>query len=670
MKKLNLLKPDKRTLYLNHGKGQEVNYLHISEDLTLASLEQDVKAGAALFKDTLETASRKPSQFVVIKSKSEEEGLMAVSYLAGTYNSNRRIPEEDEADELWNCEKETKELDIEDFEKDFSLDFEEDCEDASEDWCESPYRIPIITLQQLRQYTNMTFSHMHMVENNYFVNGVAVNPPKEPYWLSATRESVCILVKSSDTNSRIFGYDPVTEGLCYELKRFESNKHVYVVIVSEEDVEEDEEGEKVPVVSDPEDYIDFVMIERQAICEIVLEYTAILLEVKCNKEALIDYHVTLFENWAEEMEVSLAKDFPVREMAVRVTAIRNKNKSELMEKVYKFVLAQDGVGTVLCSKDFEIIKKFRLLGLDDEPGNENKSIQKMEQSLVGLEDVKKQIYSIVNVMKYNKKRALLGFGKGGFHNVHMMIGAPGTAKTTIAKLMGNIMKEQKLLKDNKFIAINGADLKGMFVGHSAPKTKAYFDKYDIILIDEAYSMATGNDMDSFSEEAIAQLIIELEKHGMDKLVIFAGYGGKDVSAKDNKMLQFLNANPGIRSRINSTIYFESYNPKQMVDIVYRQAKNGNFKLAPEAEQLIYDYFETRYQLPDFGNGREARSLLENIAMQAASRIMPLSSAKHTKKAMQELTYEDVEAAIQFAKQANEMQQGRQATKCGFRMEEV
>lgn len=670
MKKLNLLKPDKRTLYLNHGKGQEVNYLHILEDLTFASLEQDVKAGAALFKDTLETASRKPSQFVVIKSKSEEEGLMAVSYLAGTYNSNRRIPEEDEADELWNCEKETKELDIEDFEKDFSLDFEEDCEDASEDWCESPYRIPIITLQQLRQYTNMTFSHMHMAENNHFVNGVAVNPPKEPYWLSATCESVCILVKPDAFPMEFFGNFVPIAGLCNELKRFERNKHIYVVVITGEDTDEEDETVKAPVVEDSEDYMDSVMTERQAICEIVLEYTAALVEVKCNKEALIDYYATLFENWAKEMEVSLAKDFPVREMTVRVTAIRNKNKSELMEKVYKFVLAQDGVGTVLCSKDFEIIKKFRLLGLDDEPGNENKSIQKMEQSLVGLEEVKKQIYSIVNVMKYNKKRALLGFGKGGFHNVHMMIGAPGTAKTTIAKLMGNIMKEQKLLKDNKFIAINGADLKGMFVGHSAPKTKAYFDKYDIILIDEAYSMATGNDMDSFSEEAIAQLIIELEKHGMDKLVIFAGYGGKDVSTKDNKMLQFLNANPGIRSRINSTIYFESYNPKQMVDIVYRQAKNGNFKLAPEAEQLIYDYFETRYQLPDFGNGREARSLLENIAMQAASRIMPLSSAKHTKKAMQELTYEDVEAAIQFAKQANEMQQGRQATKCGFRMEEV
>ena len=668
MKKLNLLKPDKRTLYLNHGKGQEVNYLHISEDLTLASLEQDVKAGAALFKDTLETASRKPSQFVVIKSKSEEEGLMAVSYLAGTYNSNRRIPEEDEADELWNCEKETKELDIEDFEKDFSLDFEEDCEDASEDWCESPYRIPIITLQQLQQYKNMTFSHM--AENNHFINGVAVNPLKEPYWLSATRESVCILVKPDAFSVEFFGNFVPIAGLCNELKRFERNKHIYVVVITGEDTDEEDETVNAPVVEDSEDYMDSVMTERQAICEIVLEYTAALVEVKCNKEALIDYYATLFENWAEEMEVSLAKDFPVREMTVRVTAIRNKNKSELMEKVYKFVLAQDGVGTVLCSKNFEIIKKFRLLGLDDEPGNENKSIRKMEQSLVGLEDVKKQIYSIVNVMKYNKKRALLGFGKGGFHNVHMMIGAPGTAKTTIAKLMGNIMKEQKLLKDNKFIAINGADLKGMFVGHSAPKTKAYFDKYDIILIDEAYSMATGNDMDSFSEEAIAQLIIELEKHGMDKLVIFAGYGGKDVSAKDNKMLQFLNANPGIRSRINSTIYFESYNPKQMVDIVYRQAKNGNFKLAPEAEQLIYDYFETRYQLPDFGNGREARSLLENITMQAASRIMPLSSAKHTKKAMQELTYEDVEAAIQFAKQANEMQQGRQATKCGFRMEEV
>ena len=129
-------------------------------------------------------------------------------------------------------------------------------------------------------------------------------------------------------------------------------------------------------------------------------------------------------------------------------------------------------------------------------------------------------------MKFNRLRKEMGMKKSSYHNVHMMLGAPGTAKTTVAKLMGKIMEEEKLLPGSQFTCVNGAELKGMYVGHSAPKTKALFEENDIIVIDEAYSL-TGDrsEPDSFSREAIAQLVIELEEHAEDKLVIFAGYGG-------------------------------------------------------------------------------------------------------------------------------------------------
>ena len=104
----------------------------------------------------------------------------------------------------------------------------------------------------------------------------------------------------------------------------------------------------------------------------------------------------------------------------------------------------------------------------------------------------------------------------------------------------------------------------MYVGHSAPKTKALFEKYDVIIIDEAYSIVEyDGKTDSFGNEAIAQLIIEMEKHSTDKLIIFAGYGGKNVSEKDNRMQAFLDANPGIKSRITSTFYFDSYSADEM-----------------------------------------------------------------------------------------------------------
>ena len=278
---------------------------------------------------------------------------------------------------------------------------------------------------------------------------------------------------------------------------------------------------------------------------------------------------------------------------------------------------------------------------------EKNALHKFQNELVGMEDVKQQVLNIINVIKFNRLREQMGLPAQNYHNVFMFIGAPGTAKTTVAKMMGGIMKEKRLLPDDRFVCVNGAELKAKYVGHSAPKTKKLFENNDIIFIDEAYSLVSGLDgeMDSFGQEAMAQLMIELEKHSTDKLVMFAGYGGSDVTGKNDKMKAFLNANPGLRSRINSTIVFSSYKPEEMVEIVHCQAKAMKFNLAKNADQSILEYFKKRVGDVNFGNGREARSLLENSLLFVANRVMDLSEEKRTKKQLQTIMPEDIECAI-------------------------
>ena len=332
----------------------------------------------------------------------------------------------------------------------------------------------------------------------------------------------------------------------------------------------------------------------------------------------------------------------------------------------RYVVKDERDTKILAEADFDILEQFKLLGTDLKK-KEHKSVKRLENELVGMEGVKEQIKGIVEVMKYNKRRLKMGLKTGNYHNVHMMIGAPGTAKTTVAEILGNIMVEEKLLANNRFISVNGAELKGMFVGHSAPKVKSLFDNYDIIFIDEAYAVAAvrDGDADSFSQEAIAQLIVELEKHGMDRLVMFAGYGGYGVSENDNKMKNFMDSNPGIRSRINSTIYFESYTPDQMVQIFRCQAKMNQFTLPSEADEIVKSFFEDRVERSDFGNGREARSLLENSMVEAAKRLAKVPEEKLTSKLMREIKLQDVENAIRRMQQSSVVQGGVVKAQIGF-----
>lgn len=642
MKKLNLMKPDINSGFLDYGKGQEVTYLNISIDMDPAALSKDVKNGAVQFKNLEEFAKKKPSQFVVVNCNNEEEGFMAVSYLHSIYNKIEKVSLNDVEDEL----SDEIDIDFDSFEEEdlFGEGDENEWEESGK-WNETPWKIPIVdVVAMVNDGVPENISFYSSIRGMRMLDNTRHNLP---FWYYTRMESMCIVLKPSS----MFMMNP--KNIKSVLKRYKHNKHVYIVVVREDD----------GMIFQDNNSVD---LTNQVVCEITLEYAAGGVDIGADEYSKKKYQATLFENWIHFYGYELAKRFRVSRIVDAIVAINNPNKSDLIEKVIKYVIKEERDSKELKEKDFVVLEKFKLLGAEFGE-NDSKSLKKLSDEIVGLDSVKEQINGIVHVMKYNKKRKEMGLSTNNYHNVHMLLGAPGTAKTTVAELLGNMMAEQKLIAGNRFVSVNGAELKGMYVGHSAPKVKALFDNYDIILIDEAYAVAAGHggETDSFSQEAIAELIIQLEKHGMDHLVLFAGYGGKNVTAKDNKMKVFLDANPGIRSRINSTIFFDSYTPEQMVEIFNCHAKIAGYSVEKGSSELIKAFFEKRVDRTDFGNGREARSLLENTILQVASRLAANIDKGISEKEMCEIKMIDIKAAIEKMQFGMEMQLGNSAGKVGF-----
>ena len=264
----------------------------------------------------------------------------------------------------------------------------------------------------------------------------------------------------------------------------------------------------------------------------------------------------------------------------------------------------------------------------------DKSIDEVFQELdelVGLKKVKQALRDLVSLKELKNKAS--DDLKIKDVNLHMVfLGNPGTGKTTVARMVAEILYNLKYIKQNKLIEVSSKDLVAEYVGQTAPKTNAVIQKAlgGVLFIDEAYSLASGQGQgNGYNEEAIATLIQAMENHRDNLVVIFAGY--------TKEMQSFLNTNSGIVSRIGYTLEFEDYTTEELIKIFEQMTKKSGFVVEKDAIEKLRKIIDEYKDTKNFGNARFVRNVYEKTIIKHASNIKD----KKTKKAIKTITEDDI-----------------------------
>lgn len=239
-------------------------------------------------------------------------------------------------------------------------------------------------------------------------------------------------------------------------------------------------------------------------------------------------------------------------------------------------------------------------------------------TMVGLPGVKAEVRALVDEIQVNDWRRTAGLSIGAVSHHLIFAGAPGTGKTTVARLYGKLLKALGVLPDGGFTEVSRRDLVGQYIGHTAEKTAQVFEKSlgGVLFIDEAYTLSrsagSGGD---YGQEAIDALVKLMEDHRDEIAIIVAGYTAE--------MVDFLAANPGLASRFSKTIEFENYSAAELLLITGRMVAGGDYLLDPAAGPPLTSYFDRIAGGQNFGNAREARRLVEGMRKAQSQRLRAL-----------------------------------------------
>lgn len=246
-----------------------------------------------------------------------------------------------------------------------------------------------------------------------------------------------------------------------------------------------------------------------------------------------------------------------------------------------------------------------------------REIEREMNSLVGMDEMKRNIKEIYAWIFVNQKRQEQGL-KVGKQALHMMFkGNPGTGKTTVARLVGKLFFEMNVLSKGHLIEAERGDLVGEYIGHTAQKTRDLIKKSlgGILFIDEAYSLARGGEKD-FGKEAIDTLVKHMEDKQHEFILILAGYS--------KEMDHFLSLNPGLQSRFPINISFPDYTVDQLMDIAKRMMADREYIFTQEAEWKLRDYLmhiKSTTSPAKFSNGRFVRNTIEKAIRTQAMRLL-------------------------------------------------
>ncbi|MFD7119741.1 right-handed parallel beta-helix repeat-containing protein [Streptomyces sp. NPDC059922] len=238
-------------------------------------------------------------------------------------------------------------------------------------------------------------------------------------------------------------------------------------------------------------------------------------------------------------------------------------------------------------------------------------------SLVGLDSVKREVRALTDMIEVGRRRKEAGLKAASVRRHLVFTGSPGTGKTTVARLYGEILHSLGVLERGHLVEVSRVDLVGEHIGSTAIRTQEAFDRArgGVLFIDEAYALSPEDSGRDFGKEAIDTLVKLMEDHRDAVVVIVAGYTAE--------MERFLTVNPGVASRFSRTITFSDYVPEELLRIVEQQSEEQEYRLGEGTAEALLKYFTALPKGPAFGNGRTARQTFESMVERHAGRVAQL-----------------------------------------------
>lgn len=324
--------------------------------------------------------------------------------------------------------------------------------------------------------------------------------------------------------------------------------------------------------------------------------------IECGRRALLKYKYSADEGAWNVFEERIAEE----KSDGRFYGINTVNKI-IREMIYRKQLSD-----VRNDVNNTEIKAADIIGLTKSSAKESGCAMSLTD-MIGMEEIQKSVDEIVTQIELSRQNKSLGNPC-----LHMrFVGNPGTGKTTVARLIGRILKDRGVLRNGNFFEYSGRDLCGRYIGETAPKTAGICrDAYgSVLFIDEAYSLYRGeNDNKDYGREALDTLIAEMENHRKDLVVIMAGYS--------DEMEQLMTGNIGLESRMPYIIEFPNYTREQLSQI-YLNMVGDNVEYSDDLCDAVKDYFnaisDEVLSSKTFSNARFVRNLFERTCAKAGIR---------------------------------------------------